>query len=78
MKETWEATGLLSGDHECFCLDVTPEELKRHGVKDPEEYDDSRFNLGTYRLYPSYGSRAMRDHCRGKQVRVTVTVEVVE
>jgi hypothetical protein len=78
-KHVWEATGLLSGDHEAFCLDVTAEEFERVMGHPPQysEYreryvDQSFFNEGLFRLYPEFLPGYASTHFPCK-VRIEVT-----
>jgi len=69
----WEAEGILSGDHECFCLASTKYEcLKvnqqiRHFSKNP-------FHKGLYNLYPNTFSGEIGN----KKVRYRLEIEVLE
>lgn len=47
-----EFEGLLSGDYECFCWDVTKEVFKEVTGKNPCKWDKSTFNKKLYKLYP--------------------------
>jgi hypothetical protein len=77
--------GIPSGDGECFCLDVTPEEYIR--FKGKESYDTEAafredFNKECMReMYPSdapwriYPNDLFKPH--GKKVKITITIEEV-
>lgn len=80
-QHQWQVLGWLSGDGECFCMDVSREEFKRLKGRRPQGHDRSRRNPGAYRVYPDYDpGYGHPDHAefRGKRVRVTVLVEVLE
>lgn len=80
-RHQWQAVGFLSGDGESFCVDVSRAEFQRLEGRRPRGYDRSRCNPGAYRAYPNYDpGYGHPDHAefRGKRVRVTVLVEVLE
>jgi len=73
--------GIASGDHECFCWDVTREVYKEITGSFPSKYDKSTFNKGgkkqLYKLYPG----AILDKLGvGPNVKckVTISAEKVE
>lgn len=45
--------GKNSGDYESFCLDVDFDTFVKVKGTEPDEFDGSYFNPGTYRLYMS-------------------------
>jgi hypothetical protein len=78
-KITFE--GILSGDHECFCWDVTRETYKQVTGSFPNKYDKSVFNKsGKKKLYGLYPG-AILDVLGAKpnaKCKVTISVEAVE
>ncbi len=48
-----EFEGVISGDHECFCFDVPLSDFVKITGHAPEKFDESKFNIGMYRIYPS-------------------------
>ena len=48
-----EFEGLISGDYEAFCWDVTKETFIRIKNREPDEFDNSNFNEGYYKIYPN-------------------------
>ena len=52
MNKKVEFVGIPSGDHECFCWDVTEEVYTALMGEKPSEWDRSNFNEGLYKVYP--------------------------
>ena len=46
-----EITGIVSGDYESFCFDVSKEEWKKIRGEEPRNADKSFFNKDCYRIY---------------------------
>ncbi len=67
--------GQSSGDYECFCWDVTPEEFVRITGRQPDKYEKA-FAKDHFRLYPNdlldaTGVKSDRKY------RITVSVEEI-
>lgn len=50
-KVELEITGVMSGDYEAACVDVSKDEYKRLVGEKPEEFDKSFFYKNLYRYY---------------------------
>lgn len=48
-----EFKGIPSGDYEAFCWDVDLNTFVKITGEQPKTYDESMFNEGMYRIYPS-------------------------
>lgn len=48
-----EFVGYISGDYESFCFDVNREDFIKITGEEPVECNQSLFNDGTYRIYPT-------------------------
>lgn len=73
---TFEFTGVPSGDYESFCFDVTRDDYIKIEKDIPdEEFDASKFNNGLYRLYPDTIFPKLREN---KPLKYKIIVEVTE
>lgn len=73
--------GISSGDHECFCWDVTREVYKQVTGSFPGKYDKSAFNKcgkkQLYKLYPGAILDALGIGSNAK-CKVTISAETIE
>jgi hypothetical protein len=69
-----EFEGIVSGDYEVFCWDVTKETfIKIKGEKPNPKWDKSTFNEGLFKIYPNDIMPK-----KAKKVKVFIRVEVIE
>lgn len=52
MSKCFEFKGIPSGDYESFCWDVEKYIFIKIKGQNPDNFDESYFNKGLYRLYP--------------------------
>ena len=72
-----EATGVVSGDYESNCLDVTKEEFKRLTGFDPIEYDESYFYKNLFRYYDiKVPIKYITDFNKTDILKIKVTYEI--
>ena len=50
-KVELEITGVMSGDYEAACMDVTEKEYERLTGEKPEDFDESMFYKNLFRYY---------------------------
>lgn len=69
----YEFEGINSGDYESFCWDVTEEFFIKIKGKKPIKSDESYFNRGLYRVYPSDFYGFDKPKCK-----VKISIEVID
>lgn len=70
MSKSIEFKGIPSGDYDGFCWDVSPEMFKKITGRKPARYEESYFNKGMYRIYPSEFFNTKKEY--------TITIKVKE
>ncbi len=69
-----EFEGIISGDHESFCFDVTKEVFEKVTGRSPDKWDKAVFNKGLYRLYPGHILESLGLKCKCK---ITISGEEI-
>jgi len=70
MNKTFKFSGILSGDHECFCFAVPQEDFEAI-AGECDEFDLSPFHRGLLKLYPHH----MLDLAPGQAYQFKITVD---
>lgn len=68
--------GIPSGDHECFCFDVSFGIYKHVTGKEPDKFDKSWVDPKLYRLY--FTDIMKFEHKKLCQFKITVEVDPIE
>jgi len=74
-KSKVEFFGYCSGDYEAFCFDVPKKTFITLTGKQPDKYDKSYFNKGTYRVYLSDIINMPKGQCI---VKLDIEIEELE
>lgn len=74
-KDSITIEGIISGDYESFCFDVTKKDYVRITGEKPDKFRKSYFHKGKFRLYPDHIFRAIGLSLSSK-VKLTITYDL--
>ena len=76
-KVELEITGVISGDYESACVDVSKEEFKKLKGYKPEKFDESLFYENLYRYYSvDIPYRHIQEFGDGSVLKMKITYEI--